>query len=107
MEFIVASKKAEPSLSFAQLAEFAKKEFDVQIQPRSIERQLLREKNAAEICIDFLRRIAQPRSIRCAIRRTAVPGVDQAPRPGPSGIDTARCLRVDERLFCLQCIAAG
>jgi transposase len=44
MEFIVENQKAEPSLSFAQLAELAKKEFDVQVHPRSIERQLLREK---------------------------------------------------------------
>jgi transposase len=44
MEFIAANQKAEPSLSFAQLAELAKKEFDVQVHPRSIERQLLREK---------------------------------------------------------------
>jgi hypothetical protein len=44
MEFIAANQKADPSLSFAQLAELAKKEFDVQVHPRSIERQLLREK---------------------------------------------------------------
>jgi hypothetical protein len=29
------AQKAEPSLSFAQLAELAKKEFDVQVHPRS------------------------------------------------------------------------
>ena len=99
--------KAEPSLSFAQLAELAKQEFDVQVHPRSIERQLLREKTPLKSVSASLRRIAQPRSIRCRLRRTAAPGVDQAPRPGPSGIDTARCLRVDERLCRLQCIAAG
>lgn len=44
MEFIVANQKTEPSLTFAQLAELAKKEFGVQVHPRSIERQLLREK---------------------------------------------------------------
>lgn len=44
MAFLVAKQKAEPALSFAQLAELAKQEFLVQVHPRSIERQLLREK---------------------------------------------------------------
>jgi transposase len=44
MEFLLAMRKAEPSLNFAQLGELAKKKFDVQVHPRSIERQLLREK---------------------------------------------------------------
>ena len=44
MTALVAKQKAEPSLSFAQLAELAKQEFHVQVHPRSIERQLRREK---------------------------------------------------------------
>jgi hypothetical protein len=44
MAFLVAKQIAEPSLSFAQLAELAKQEFHIQVHPRSIERQLLREK---------------------------------------------------------------
>ena len=44
MEFIVAKQKAESALSFAQLAELAQQEFDIQVHPRSIARQLLREK---------------------------------------------------------------
>ena len=44
MAFIVAKQKAESALSFAQLAELAKNEFDIQVHPRSIARQLLREK---------------------------------------------------------------
>ena len=44
MEFLIATQKSEPALNFAQLAALAKKEFDVQVHPRSIERQLLREK---------------------------------------------------------------
>lgn len=44
MEFLVAMRKSEPALNLAQLAALAKKEFDVQVHPRSIERQLLREK---------------------------------------------------------------
>jgi hypothetical protein len=44
MEFIVAKQKAESELSFAQLAELAQQEFDIQVHPRSIARQLLREK---------------------------------------------------------------
>jgi hypothetical protein len=34
----------EPSLSFAQLAELVQHNFHVKVHPRSIERQLLREK---------------------------------------------------------------
>jgi transposase len=44
MEFLVAKRKSEPSLNFDQLAALVKAEFDVQVHPRSIERQLLREK---------------------------------------------------------------
>ena len=44
MEFLLAAQKSEPSLNFAQLAALAQKEFDVQVHPRSIERQFLREK---------------------------------------------------------------
>ena len=44
MAFIGAKQKAESALSFARLAELAKNEFDIQVHPRSIERQLLREK---------------------------------------------------------------
>ncbi|HEX3092252.1 MAG TPA: helix-turn-helix domain containing protein [Candidatus Angelobacter sp.] len=44
MQFIVAKQKAESELSFAQLAELAQQEFDIQVHPRSIARQLLREK---------------------------------------------------------------
>ena len=44
MEFLVAKRKAEPTLSLAQLAGLLKTDFNVQVHPRSIERQLLREK---------------------------------------------------------------
>jgi transposase len=42
--FLVAKRTSEPSLTFVQLAALLKEEFDVQVHPRSIERQLLREK---------------------------------------------------------------
>jgi hypothetical protein len=44
MKFLIATQKSEPSLNFAQLAVLAEKKFNVQVHPRSIERQLLREK---------------------------------------------------------------
>jgi transposase len=44
MEFLLAAQKSEPSLNCTQLATLAQKKFDVQVHPRSIERQLLREK---------------------------------------------------------------
>jgi transposase len=44
IEFLVAKRMGEPSLSFTQLADLVKKNFHVQVHPRSIERQLLREK---------------------------------------------------------------
>jgi transposase len=44
MAFLLAMRKAEPSLNFAQLGDLVKGKFDVQVHPRSIERQLLREK---------------------------------------------------------------
>jgi hypothetical protein len=44
MEFLAAKRIAEPSLSFAQLADLVKKDFHVQVHPRSIERQFVREK---------------------------------------------------------------
>ena len=44
MEFVAKQKTQEPSLSFAQLAELVQHNFHVKVHPRSIERQLLREK---------------------------------------------------------------
>ena len=42
MAFLVARRNAEPSLSFVQLAFLVKEKFDIQVHPRSVERQLLR-----------------------------------------------------------------
>jgi hypothetical protein len=44
MEFVAGQRTAKPSLSFAQLAEAVKQNFNLQVHPRSIERQLGREK---------------------------------------------------------------
>jgi len=44
MEFVGEQRTVEPSLSFAQLAELVQHNFHVKVHPRSIERQLLREK---------------------------------------------------------------
>ena len=44
MEFVGEQRTVEPSLSFAQLAERVQHHFHVKVHPRSIERQLLREK---------------------------------------------------------------
>lgn len=44
MEFLAEKRTAEPSLNFTQLAGLVAKNFKVQVHPRSIERQLLREK---------------------------------------------------------------
>jgi len=44
MAFLATKLNSEPSLKFHQLAALLKEEFDIQIHPRSIERQLLREK---------------------------------------------------------------
>ena len=44
MRFVAERRAAQPELSFTQLAELVKQQFDLQVHPRSIERQLLREK---------------------------------------------------------------
>jgi transposase len=44
MEFVAEQRTVEPSLSFAQLAERVQHHFHLKVHPRSIERQLLREK---------------------------------------------------------------
>ena len=44
MRFVAERRAAQPEWSFTQLAELVKQKFDLQIHPRSIERQLLREK---------------------------------------------------------------
>jgi len=44
MQFVAEQRSAEPSLSFAQLAEAVQQNFNLRVHPRSIERQLLREK---------------------------------------------------------------
>jgi transposase len=44
MNFVAEQRTADPSLGFAQLAEAVKQNFDLRVHPRSIERQLLREK---------------------------------------------------------------
>jgi len=47
----VAEQQAlEPSLSFAQLAEQVQRNFHVKVHPRSIERQLQREKKLRQVC---------------------------------------------------------
>lgn len=48
MEFLAAKLMGERLLSLTQLAKLVKKNFHVQVHPRSIERQLLREKNGAK-----------------------------------------------------------
>ena len=44
MQFVAEQRSAEPSLSFTQLAEAVQQNFNLRVHPRSIERQLLREK---------------------------------------------------------------
>lgn len=44
MEVVRAKRISDPSLSFVQLAALVKKDFNILVHPRSIERQLLREK---------------------------------------------------------------
>jgi transposase len=44
MNFVAEQRTADPSLGFAQLAEAVNQKFDLRVHPRSIERQLLREK---------------------------------------------------------------
>jgi transposase len=44
MEAVRAMRIADPSLSFVQLAALVKTDFNIEVHPRSIERQLLREK---------------------------------------------------------------
>jgi len=44
MEAVRAMRMADPSLSFVQLAALVKTDFNIRVHPRSIERQLLREK---------------------------------------------------------------
>jgi transposase len=44
MKFVAEQQTADPSLSFAQLAQAVNQKFELRVHPRSIERQLLREK---------------------------------------------------------------
>ena len=53
MAFVAEQWKAEPSLSFAQLAEAVKQKFNLRVHPRSIERQLLREKTPVNIASSY------------------------------------------------------
>jgi hypothetical protein len=57
------------------------------------------KKNAAEHCSGFPRTITQQCGIRCGLRRTATPGVDQAARPRCGGIDASRSVGLGERLL--------
>jgi hypothetical protein len=44
MEFLTDARIAEPSLRLERLASLVKKNFGIQVHPRSIERQFLRQK---------------------------------------------------------------
>jgi len=44
MQFVIERRNAEPSLSFVQLAKAVQQTFNLRVHPRSIERQLRREK---------------------------------------------------------------
>jgi len=44
LRFVREKRLEEPSLSFPQLAALVKKDFGIEVHPRSIERQLLQEK---------------------------------------------------------------
>ena len=44
MQFVAEQRRTEPWLNFVQLAEAVMQTFNLQVHPRSIQRQLLREK---------------------------------------------------------------
>ena len=44
LEFVAQQRSADASLTAQQLAESVRKRFQVQVHPRSIQRQLLRQK---------------------------------------------------------------
>jgi Helix-turn-helix domain len=44
MRFVTDQRSADPSLSFARLSELVRQNFNLLVHPRSIERQILREK---------------------------------------------------------------
>jgi transposase len=105
MEFLVAKRKAEPSLSLAQLAALVKTDFNVQVHPRSIERQLLREKNGVEFRTDITGASAES-DTDFQLRRTAAPVLEWAPRSGAGCIHATGYVGVDACLLCLQLDAA-
>jgi transposase len=107
MEFLVAKREAEPSLSLAQLAALVKADLNVQVHPRSIERQLLREKNGAEFRTDTTGASAESGGTDFQLRRTAAPVLEWALRSGAGCIHAAGYVGVDACLLCLQLDAAN
>ena len=71
MKFVAEQQALQSSLSFAQLAEQVQHNFHVKVHPRSIERQLQREKNSDKFAARSHCRTARERWIDCRVRRTA------------------------------------
>ena len=90
MKFVAEQQTAQPSLSFTQLAEAVKQNFNLQVHPRSIERQLLREKKAAEHVVPLHSRAIGSRWIGRRIRRAQTPVPERAARTRVDAIHTTR-----------------
>ena len=95
----MAKRKAEPSLNLAQLAALVKTDFNVQVHPRSIERQLLREKNDVEFRTDTTGASAESGGADFQLRRTAAPVLEWARRSGAGCIHAAGYVGVDACLL--------
>ncbi len=78
MEFVAEQKTLEPSLSFAQLAELVQHNSHMKVHPRSVERQLLREKNSDRFAARLPCRTAGERWIDCRVRRAAASDPERA-----------------------------
>ena len=101
MEFVGKQRTAEPSLSFAQLAELVQHHFHVKVHPRSIERQLLRKKNSDKFGARPHCRTAGERWIACRVRRAAAPDPERTAGTRAGAIHATRHEGMDECLFTL------
>ena len=69
MKFVAEQQALKPSMGLAQLAEQVQHNFHVKVHPRSIERQLQREKNSDKFAARSHCRTAGKRWMACRVRR--------------------------------------
>jgi len=96
MQFVTQLRAAEPEISTSQLAKQVAQRFGVSVHPRSIDRQLRRQKNCGESGIHHALFYRPP--ISCCVRRATLSSRTRLARTGAGTDDIPRIPLLDGSL---------